>query len=310
MIAPATPGEDLGCAAVSGSPCVVAIVVCYRPDVSRLRALCERLTADCHSVVLVDNSEEPYLTVSNLPSLCQLLTLGFNSGIAHAQNEGVSAARRAGANVLAFFDQDSTVEKELLPRLVAALHVGVPHIVAPLCLDDTTGQQLPSEKFDAKGRASSIHNGAATRPYDVDIVISSGTVATQEVFDVAGGFDAGLFIDFVDTEWCCRCRSHRIPIQVVPSALMRHRIGTRSIRIGRKTVMVHSPVRCYYQIRNCLLLFRMRHVPVRYVLRIALSVISNRLILLLHVDNCSGYVRAYLSGLRDGIRGIAGPKPN
>ena len=74
-------------------------------------------------------------------------------------------------------------------------------------------------------------------------------------------FDEGLFIDSVDSEWCLRCRSKQIPIHVVPAAVMRHRVGNRSIRLGRFTILQHNPTRCYYQLRNCFHMMRRKHVP-------------------------------------------------
>ena len=79
--------------------------------------------------------------------------------------------------------------------------------------------------------------------YPVDMVISSGTVATREVFDIAGNFDEGLFIDHVDAEWCIRCRARQIPIYVIPTAVMRHSIGSRYVKLGPLTIQVHSPTR-------------------------------------------------------------------
>jgi rhamnosyltransferase len=140
-------------------------------------------------------------------------------------------------------------------------------------------------------------------------VISSGTAATREVFEVAGTFDEGLFIDFVDTEWCLRCRSKSISIRVVPSAVMHHRIGSKSINLGITTVFVHSPVRCYYQLRNCFHLFRKGHIPFLFALRETASVFFNRALLLLFVRDRSAYAKAYFRALRDGSRGVTGSMP-
>ena len=126
---------------------------------------------------------------------------------------------------------------------------------------------------------------------------------------IANQPDEGLFIDFVDTEWCLRCRSKQISIRVVPSAVMHHRIGSRSISLGVVTVFVHSPIRCYYQLRNCFHLFRKRHVPFVFALRETASVFSNRALLLLFVPNRSAYVKAYFRALRDGAKGVTGAIP-
>jgi rhamnosyltransferase len=287
----------------------ICIIVCYRPDVPQLRGLCERILADGAKAILVDNTEQPYLAADALPPECSLTTLGYNAGIAHAQNVGIAQALNAAAAVLVFFDQDSKIEPGFLRTLVAPLRSGVAEIAAPLYVDADSGKALPSLRINRFGLKTFIHSSDSMLPYPVDIVISSGTAATKEVFEVAGGLDEALFIDAVDTEWCLRCRSRQVPIYVVPSAVMRQRIGTRSIHLGRFTILVHGPARCYYQLRNCFHLLRKKHVPLAFALTHMASVIFNRTLLLFFVEDRPAYIGAYISALRDGIRGVAGAKP-
>jgi rhamnosyltransferase len=285
------------------------IIVCYRPDVARVMSLCDLLLADGAKVVLVDNTEAPYLDGAQLPQGCGLITLRYNSGIAHAQNVGVATALAAGATVVGFFDQDSKIDPGFLKRLAGSITIGIAEIVSPLCIDDATGAPLPSLRVSRLGFSRRVHLADASARYPVDVVISSGTVATKEVFDLAGSFDDGLFIDLVDTEWCFRCRGKQIPIYVVPGAVMRHTIGTGRFRIGPLTILVHGPMRCYYQIRNSLLLLRKHHVPLIFALKQIISVIVSRIILLCRVEDRPDYIGAYLSGLRDGLRGVTGARP-
>jgi rhamnosyltransferase len=284
------------------------IIVCYRPDLVQVMGLCDRLLADDAKVILVDNTEAPCLDGGSLPEGCSLITLNYNSGIAFAQNVGVAAALSKGATILAFFDQDSNVEPGLLDRLLAAITPGTAEVVAPLCVDHATGTPLPSLLLSRHGFSKPIHRPDSPGRYRVDVVISSGTVATREAFDLAGAFEQGWFIDFTDAEWCLRCRCKHVPIYVVPGAVMGHSIGTRSFRFGPLTILVHGPTRCYYQIRNSFLLLRKRHVPFIFALKQIVSVILNRIILLFGVEDRRAYVKAYLSAVRDGIKGVAGAR--
>ena len=289
---------------------ICCIIVCYRPDIAQVMCLCRQALADGATVVLVDNTEIPYLRPGTLPDGCTLITLGWNSGIGHALNVGVARALAAGAAVIAFFDQDSKVDPGLLKRLAAAIQPGIPEIVSPLCVDDRTNAALPSLRLSRHGMSIPVHRADLSSRYPVDIVISSGTVATREVFDLAGTFDESLFIDFVDTEWCLRCRAKQIPIYVIPTALMRHSIGSRHFGFGPLTILVHSSTRCYYQIRNSFLLLRKRHVPLVFSVKQIISVVSSRIVLLFGVEDRTGYVKAYWSALRDGVTGISGARPD
>jgi rhamnosyltransferase len=286
------------------------IIICYRPDVVQLMSLCGHVLADGAKIVLVDNTETPYLGSDKVPEGCTLITLGCNSGIGHALNVGVAAALAAGAAVILLLDQDSKIDPGFLSLLAGAIQPGIAEVVSPLCVDDRTGRALPSLRLSPHGLSIPVHDADRSSRYLVDIVISSGTVATREVFDIVGTFDEGLFIDFVDTEWCLRCRSKKIPIYVIPTAVMRHSIGSRHFNFGPLTILVHSSTRCYYQIRNSLLLLRKRHVPIIFSLKQIISVISNRIILLLGVGNRAGYIRAYVSAVLDGLKGVIGARPD
>ena len=287
---------------------VYSIIVCYRPDLPVLGQICDNLMQDGAHVILVDNTEVPYLLDQTRSAECQLITLGRNTGIAHAQNVGVTSAIAAGADAIAFFDQDSGIEPGFLSALVSSLRPGTADIVSPSYFDNMNGAELPSVSVNSYGMPNAILRGDCSKPYPVDIVISSGTVATKEAFEVVGLFDEDFFIDFVDTEWCFRCRRKLIPIRIVPSAVMLHRIGNNSIKLGPFTVLSHSPIRCYYQLRNCFHLFRKTHIPSLFALRETISVFFSRALLLLLVDDKFTYLKAYLCAVRDGFKGVTGGK--
>jgi rhamnosyltransferase len=311
MSVPASAGQlcDGEGGAGPGIENVTCIIVSYRPDVARLARLCGNILSDGAKAVVVDNTEARGLTSDELPAGCEMIALAKNTGIAHAQNVGVAYALGAGAAVLVFFDQDSKIEPGFLHSLVTPLKPGTAGITSPLYVDDDSNVALPSLRIGRFGLPSAVHGADAIHPYPADIVISSGTAATREVFGIAGVFDEALFIDSVDTEWCLRCRSRQIPILVVPTATVRHRIGSRAIRVGPFTVLHHSPIRCYYQMRNCFHLMRRKHVPFAFALKHLLSVSFSRTILLFFVKNRADYLKAYFAGLRDGMRGVAGAKP-
>jgi rhamnosyltransferase len=285
------------------------VIVCYRPNVETLRELCAVLSAQSAAVVLVDNTELPEYDLQLLIPGCRLTTLGFNSGIAHAQNIGIQTAIDAGADVVALFDQDSQIAPGFLAALVAPLRLGVPAVVSPLYYDDISQQELPSLAVSKCGISSAIHREGQKDPYPVDVVISSGTAATREVYENAGLLDESLFIDFVDTEWCLRCRDKDIPILVVPEAVMHHRIGSRAIATIIMTILAHNPARCYYQLRNCFLLFGKKHIPLLFSIKQLVAVFASRLLLLFFVNGRLAYLKAYAAALKDGITGVTGPNP-
>lgn len=288
---------------------VFAIVVCYHPNVARLRDMCASLTQSDVRVILVDNSEQSILHDAADLTDCITIVNADNLGIARAQNIGIRRAVQCGAEAVVFFDQDSRINQGLVSSLVAHLTPGVPAVVAPVYYDEVKGFEYPSLKLNRLGFLRKVYAGGRVGLCEVDVVISSGTATTIETFQRAGMMDEDFFIDAVDTEWCLRCRRNQVPITVVPSATMHHSIGNRSIDLGVATVLVHSPVRCYYQIRNCFRLFSRDSVPLPLAVREAVGLAIHKLLLLLFVRGRVTYLKFFAEAIYDGLRGVTGKKP-
>jgi rhamnosyltransferase len=260
-------------------------------------------------VILVDNSAPSDLAGHGAFPDCITIANGENLGIARAQNIGIERAIDGGADVVVFFDQDSRVAPTLLPALLGSLKPGTAAVVAPVSRDAATGAEYAPTRVSRYGLQEKIFADGRVQPYAVDIVLSSGTAATVEAFARAGVMDEELFIDFVDVEWCLRCRRASVPILVVPSAVMLHSIGNRSIDLRFANVLVHGPARSYYQIRNALRLFGKESVPLLLAAREALFLAVHKSLLLLGVSNRGAYLKAYTQGVYDGLRGVTGRNP-
>lgn len=287
---------------------IYSIIVCYNPNVSNLFLICQKLINSHSAVIIVDNTEKSYISeYKDLPD-CTLIPLGENTGIAHAQNIGIKHAIEGGADVVVFFDQDSKIENDFLPFLLAPLKAGEPRVVAPVFFDDAKGYEFPAMRLNKYGLLAKIYKGNRYMPYNVDVITSSGTAATAVTFDIAGLMDEDFFIDFVDIEWSLRCRNKNIPIQVVPTAVMKHSIGETSINFGFMRGFIHSPERCYYEIRNCFLMFKKENVPFLLASKEIISVFIHHIILFIFVKNKVNYLRNYILAILHGFRGVVGKR--
>jgi rhamnosyltransferase len=285
------------------SPRVAAIVVAYHPEREQLLALCATLRGQA-DVYVVDNT--PNSPGTETVDGVSWLSMGGNAGIAAAQNTGIRAALARGADVIAFFDQDSTPDIRLLPSLVAALGQPPRGVAVPVCVDMRTGREYPPYRFNRWGWARPAHAAGLAAPMEADLVISSGSVVAAEVFGQAGLMEEAFFIDYVDLEWCIRCRRAGVPIRVVPSVTMPHAIGNEVVENGPLTTFVHSPVRAYYRLRNAFLLIRMPHVPRLYVLHEVAAALVHHLLQWRHSQDPSQHARLGWRGLVDGLRGVRG----
>src|SRR5690606_15023713 len=85
------------------------------------------------------------------------------------------------------------------------------------------------------------------------VVVTSGALTDLRCWEAVGGFDEALFIDFVDTDYCLRCRAAGRTIAVCAAAKLRHQLGRRETRrVGGFTFHPthHAPLRHYFLARN------------------------------------------------------------
>lgn len=284
---------------------VHAIIVTYHPDPAALRLLVEVLHGGNAHVVIVDNTPS-HRSPGPAPDHCHVIDMHGNAGIAAAQNAGIRHALANGADVVAFFDQDSTPDAQMLPRLVEALGRPPRGVAAPVCIDRRTGREYPPYRFGRWGWASPAPAARKHGPVEADLIISSGSVVAAEVFERAGLMDEDFFIDYVDLEWCIRCRRAGVPIIVVPSVTMPHAIGDAVVETGPLTTFVHSPIRSYYRLRNAFLLLRKPHVPRAYSLQQIAAVALHQLLQWRHSPDRATHARMGWRGLVDGLRGVRG----
>lgn len=293
----------------SGAVKLYSVVVAYHPKQEELESLCRALLRSRSGVVIVDNTEASTFSVGGDLSTVTVIPLGENTGIAHALNVGIKHAIEQGAETVILFDQDSKVAEGFLSTLVAPLKGGRPGVVAPVAFDKGNGIEYPSERLTARGSPRNVYSNGRSTPYAVDLVITSGCAATAATFEKVGAMDEDLFIDYVDYEWCLRCRSKGVPILVVPAAVMQHAIGEMVVKRGFYRGIVHGPARTYYKIRNSFLLFRKPHVPWLFSARQVASAIVHNLIQLAFVQQKGAYLRTFCVATLHGLSGVTGKRP-
>ena len=256
--------------------------------------------------IVMDNSEKFRVLEDTDSDKYIYIRLGENNGIGKAQNFGLRIAMEKGADIIGFFDQDSIITSDLLYELEKTLiNSNNIAIVAPASYDSVTGKEYPSHMIRENGRFVDVYTCMQQNVIPVDVAISSGTFVKRYVFEKVGLFNESLFIDFVDIEWCIRCKNNGYSINIVPSAKMFHSIGEKTKKIWMFTIDVHSPYRTYYKVRNAFLLLKCRVGFKVAFFQILPAIVLNFFLLF---DKTSGkmYRKYYYQGLCDGIKQLDG----
>lgn len=284
------------------------IIVTYEPEKEQLKQLTVCVEKAGFTPVIADNSEKHPVCAQMVSENTKLISLHGNAGIAAAQNAGISHALEQGAEILGFLDQDSVIDEALLHVLETALDQLGECVVAPVAVEKENLKEYPVQSLDRWGYPKDVYVNGKKEPVRADLVISSGTMTRASVFQKAGWFDESLFIDFVDVEWCLRCKRAGIPVYVVPDAVLCHKIGSEEITAEGMRITVHSPVRTYYKVRNAFLMLYKKAGFVFSVRQIIPALVHNFL-LLFHVKNKREYFKYYMTGIGHGILGVSGRYP-
>lgn len=291
---------------------VRAIVVTYQPDEPLLARLLEALSHQVNAGIIVNNGE-PLSLDSALIERCgfTVLQMDGNVGIATALNHGIRWAVDSGASYVIFFDQDSLpvdgMIRTLKTTLLALKDKGLsPGAVGPCYEDRRTGKL--AEVMAADTQQCRKMMAAPTQGYaEVDMLITSGCLIPTEVLSRIGNMKDELFIDHVDMEWCFRARHQGYGVYIVGDTRLEHCIGDRFLHFMTRRVIVHSPIRHYYMIRNAIALQRLPHMTSKWCRNISFTIIKQLIFYSLFFPERKTRIPLMLKGIVDGVRGRLGP---
>jgi rhamnosyltransferase len=255
---------------VTANALVTGVLVTYEPDLAKLDVLLSALRHQLAKVVLIDNGssldfEKSIGAEPHFDLWCQVVRLHSNLGIAAAQNIGIGLARKAGANFVILFDQDSEPAPNMVQKLLevatAQSSMGVSvAAVGPRYTDERQDNPPPFVRM----RGISVERQACDSPHsvvEVDYLIASGSMIPMAAIDAIGPMREDLFIDYVDIEWGLRARKAGFQSFGVCGATMRHDLGNEPIDFFGRKIPLHSPLRHYYHFRNAVRLYRDTGLP-------------------------------------------------
>jgi rhamnosyltransferase len=296
----------------SSSADVVAVVSSFHPD-ARLVDVCNSALRQAAAVVVVDDGSgpdaEPWLdTCESLGA--RVRRQPANCGIAAALNEGLRVAREHDptSRAVLTLDQDSVLPDGYVEALVRAWSEAEVRSVA-------VGMVGPAQASGVR-RAAEWSGSASAR---AEVLISrepiqSGLLVPWSTVDAVGFFDEDLFIDGVDTDFFLRAATHGLRAVAAPDAVLGHRLGrTHDLRLGGRTLpIVHAATfRYYYLARNRVRLLRRHGARHRaWAAGAVLRDLRHLAVVTLAVPGRRARLRETWDGLRDGLRGVTGRRPD
>ncbi|HDY8232979.1 TPA: glycosyltransferase family 2 protein [Vibrio vulnificus] len=231
---------------------IAAVIVTYIPEVPKLERLLESIRHQVSKIYIVNNGPLLDLSRNGYDIDFDIVQLDENKGIGLAQNIGVQKAYKEGFSHTLLLDQDSTLEPHSVERLLKGFVNELVAAVGPTVLDSRNGKAFKYFTYNRFSRSNSLGFDVYVDDfYETDILISSGTIVNNKVFQENENFDE-LFIEYVDVEWCLRLRASGYKILFSKSVLMKHELGDSRERLLGVEFPLHQPHRYYFVVRNAL----------------------------------------------------------
>lgn len=285
------------------SDSVCAIIVTYFPGGQfgeQLRGLMPQVAR----VVVVDNTPEEGAArklegmLHGLPQV-HLISNRANLGISAALNQGLHHAVNAGCKWALTLDQDTQCYPDMVSSLLAVCEACMP-----------TPAVVGGNYLDPRSRHPKVAIGEAGTFLVQKTVITSGTLVGARLALAIGGFREDYFIDQVDHEFCLRARAHGLQVVISRKPVMAHSVGeSGGVRMPWLGVLPnHPPVRKYYIARNTVVTVKAywRREPQWCLRRLARLLLGLGGMVFLEKQGFAK-VRAFTSGIADGLRGRMGP---
>lgn len=235
---------------------IMAGIVLYNPDIERLKDNVIAIYNQVNLLYFFDNGSKNIRDIKRLLlefSNIKLVQSNENVGVAKALNTLAVYAEKEGYDWIVTLDQDSVAPANLIAayRKYAGME-GVGMLCCKI-IDRNFGERV----YD-KGHGKGVEF--------VSLCITSASAVNINIWKKVGGFCEEMFVDAVDFDICMSLCEQGYKILKVNNVKLLHEVGhSRKVFLLGKEELIfnHSPLRCYYMIRNNFLLGRRHHQLLR-----------------------------------------------
>ena len=226
-------------------PNLVAIIILFKPSLENINHLLS-LQNVLNKIYVYDNTEdnftfnEQFQEYANIYYVCD----GKNMGIPSRLNQGCKLALEEGFEWVLLLDQDTIFNQQsLLLYLNTSFEIN---------------KKFPNTMFCAYNVEENLNlNNKSNQYIEVNKIITSTTCMPLLIYNKVGNFDEQLFLDFTDFDYSIRANSLSIKQFFIKNIDVIHPIGNlvykssiKTLFLLKKKKVIHSPIRCYYIIRN------------------------------------------------------------
>jgi rhamnosyltransferase len=288
-----------------------AVIVAFNPHAIEFSKVVQSVIKQVDYIAIVNNGTNTIGHTMLNAEKVDVIENHQNLGIATAINIGLKHLIAKKCNHFLLLDHDSVLPPNMVSVLLRNLNDSnnnnsqLTAAIGPAYYNTRLNKFAPFIRF---GRFWNIKIAKPQHPalIEVDFLISSGTLLTIDALQKIGFMDEGLFIDFVDTDWCIRAKLKGFNLYAYSGITMQHALGDLPLNVFGYTFPMHSPIRHYYIVRNAIMLMKKKNYPLNVKLIIFSLFVRIFIFYSLVPKNRITQLKKMLLGIKDGFKGVTG----
>lgn len=282
---------------------VQAIIILYYPDINQLSISLDSLVKQVDHIFLIDNTpiETNYESLARFRECMTYVFRGENSGVAKAQNIGISLALSNKAESVLIMDQDSVSSDNMVSNLLSDLQILERRCFKVAVIGPQAVNVQTKDVYKPRVKKWSPFFEDNLKIMRVSEIISSGSLIHKDVFDEVGLMDEKLFIDGVDHEWCWRAKVKGYDTAMSLNASLMHMLGEGDRKLMGVRVAITSPFRVFYQYRNYFYLCKKNYVPIYWKINNGVKYFVKFFYYPIFISPRALYLKNIVKGIRKGL---------
>jgi len=191
----------------------------------------------------------------------------INLGLSAAFNKSLELNGVKESDYILFLDQDSLIPNELINKLILDYNELLKININVGCIGPVYYEENANKLMIPKIKRKLLPN-----IYKVDAIITSSMLTTYSMLSKINFWNEEIFLDLADWDLCWRFKSKNLKCCLTQNVVLKHKLGVSIKRFGMLSVKEGTPIREYYQTRDCLKLIFKDYTPIKYKIRFILMV--------------------------------------
>lgn len=281
---------------------IVSIVSVYFPKQKHLENIKE-FARQSDLIIVCDNSpmnsKKLFSDISNLIYVFN----GANYGLSKAFNIALNLAevKWQDDDKVIFFDQDSSIGEKHIAKLVNTfedlkakkLNVGC---IGPVFFNHSSNSiEVPR-----------MHTNIDKTNMLVDSLITSSMLTQYQYLKEIEFWNENLFLDSADWDLSWRMQEKGYLCVMTRSTVLDHTVGEGEKSFGLFKLRICSPIREYYQTRDCFYSLKQSYTPIKFKIRFLLRLTVRPILHLIFLDERKKRCSYIFKGMRDYWSGKTG----